>query len=135
MHTFLFSLSLSLGALLLTNVGALCTHISHSSKQFVRGFLLYDFKEGLFTATSSRRAFEGNVVIERTVRHWFQKFRRYVRFWWILDDEALRVIIEEDNRQTCGEIAEQSKLLMKVRFHMHRIGKAYKLSKWVPYIL
>ncbi|PRD22395.1 UNVERIFIED_CONTAM: Histone-lysine N-methyltransferase SETMAR [Trichonephila clavipes] len=48
------------------------------SKELVWGFLLFDFKEGLTAAASSRRiyqAFGNSAVNQRTARDWFRKFR------------------------------------------------------------
>ncbi|XP_035205601.1 histone-lysine N-methyltransferase SETMAR-like [Stegodyphus dumicola] len=53
-----------------------------------------------------------------------------------LDDEALRATIESDSSQTCGELAAHFQVSVEtIRLHLRRIGKAYKLSKWVPYSL
>ena len=118
------------------------------SKELVRCCLLYDFKVGLSAAASSRRicqAFGDSAVNERTARHWFQKFRsgnlslcdeaRCGRPQ-ALDNEALQAAIEEDSSLTCGELARQFNVSDEtVRLHLHRLGKAYKLSKWVPHTL
>ena len=118
------------------------------SKELVRCCLLYDFKVGLSAAASSRRicqAFGDSAVNERTARHWFQKFRsgnlslcdeaRCGRPQ-ALDNEALQAAIEEDSSLTCGELARHFNLSDEtVRLHLHRLGKAYKLSKWVPHTL
>ncbi|GFW98501.1 histone-lysine N-methyltransferase SETMAR [Trichonephila clavipes] len=112
------------------------------SKELVQGCLLYDFKVGLSAAASSRRiceAFGDSAVNERTARHWFLKFRsgdlslcdkaRTGRPQ-VLDDEALQVAIEEVSSQTCGELARQFNTSSEtVRFHLHRLGKTYRLSK------
>ena len=53
-----------------------------------------------------------------------------------LDNEALQAAIEEDSSLTCGELARQFNVSDEtVRLHLHRLGKAYKLSKWVPHTL
>ncbi|XP_035210476.1 histone-lysine N-methyltransferase SETMAR-like [Stegodyphus dumicola] len=50
-----------------------------------------------------------------------------------LDNEALRVAIESDSSQTCGELAAHFQASVEmIRFNLHRIGKAYKLKKCVP---
>ncbi|GFY38874.1 histone-lysine N-methyltransferase SETMAR [Trichonephila inaurata madagascariensis] len=117
-------------------------------KELDRGCLLYDFKVGLSAAASSRRicqAFGDSAVNERTARHWFQKFRmgdlslcdkaRSIRPQ-ALDDEVLQAAIEKDISQTCGELARQFNTSSEiVRFHLHRLGKTYRLSKWVPHTL
>lgn len=54
----------------------------------------------------------------------------------MLDDEVLKAAIEENSSQTCGEIVEGFQVSEEtVRLHLHRIGEAYKFSKWVPYTL
>ncbi|GFY47795.1 histone-lysine N-methyltransferase SETMAR [Trichonephila inaurata madagascariensis] len=53
-----------------------------------------------------------------------------------LDDEALQAAIEEDSSQTCGELAIQINTSSEtVRLHLHRLGKTYRLSKWVLHTL
>ncbi|GFW42196.1 histone-lysine N-methyltransferase SETMAR [Trichonephila clavipes] len=118
------------------------------SKELVWGCLLYDFKVGLSAAASSRRicqAFGDSAVNERTARHWFQKFRSGDLYLCdkaragrpqALDDEALQAAIEEDSSQTCGELARQFNTSSEtVRLRLHRLGKTYRLSKWVPHTL
>ncbi|GFY59972.1 histone-lysine N-methyltransferase SETMAR [Trichonephila inaurata madagascariensis] len=118
------------------------------SEELFRGCLLYYFKVGLSAATSSRRicqAFGDSAVNERTARHWFQKFRSGDLSFFdktrtglpqALDDEALQAAIEEDSSQTCGELARQFNTSREmVRLHLHRLGKMYRLRKWVPHTL
>ncbi|GFS62128.1 histone-lysine N-methyltransferase SETMAR [Trichonephila clavipes] len=118
------------------------------SKGLVWDCLLYNFKAGLSAAASSRRicqAFGDSAVNERTTRHWFQKLRsRDLSLCdkartgrpQALDDEALQASIEEDSSQTCGELAIQFKSSSEmVRLHLYRLGKTYRLSKWVPHTL
>ncbi|GFY37241.1 histone-lysine N-methyltransferase SETMAR [Trichonephila inaurata madagascariensis] len=53
-----------------------------------------------------------------------------------LDDEALQVVIEEDSSQRSGELARQfSTSSETVGLHLHRLGKTYRLSNWVPHTL
>ncbi|GFY50598.1 histone-lysine N-methyltransferase SETMAR [Trichonephila inaurata madagascariensis] len=117
------------------------------SKELVWGCLLYGFKVVLSATASSRRicqAFGESAVNERTVRHWFQKFRsgdlsicdkaRTGRSQ-ALDDEAVLAAIE-DSSQTCGEFSRQFNTSSEtVKLHLHRLGKTYRLSKWVPHTL
>ncbi|XP_076053689.1 histone-lysine N-methyltransferase SETMAR-like [Oratosquilla oratoria] len=115
------------------------------STDLVRGCLLYDFKVGLLAAASSRRicqAFGDSAVNERTVRRWFKKFKsgdlslrgepRSGRPQ-VLNDGVLKAAIEEDSSLTCGEFVRQFNVSNEtVRIHLHRLGKTFKLSKWVP---
>ncbi|GFW64699.1 histone-lysine N-methyltransferase SETMAR [Trichonephila clavipes] len=53
-----------------------------------------------------------------------------------LDDDARQVAIEEGSSQTCGELTRQFNTSSeKVRLHLRRLGKTYRLSKWVPHTL
>ena len=118
------------------------------SKDLVRSCLLYDFKVGLSAAASSRRIcqpFGDSAVNERTARRWFQKFKlgdlslrdepRSGRSQ-VLNDRTLKAAIEEDSSLTCGEFARQFNVSDEtIRLHLHRLGKANKLSKWVPHTL
>ncbi|XP_035216387.1 uncharacterized protein LOC118189823 [Stegodyphus dumicola] len=113
-----------------------------TSKALVQSCLLYDLKVGLSAGESSRRirqAFEDDAVNERTSRQWFQKFKSgYMSLSdaslssqpQALNDEGLRAAIESDSSQTCGELAAHFQVSDEmIRLHLHRIGKAYKLSK------
>ncbi|PRD18640.1 UNVERIFIED_CONTAM: mariner\T [Trichonephila clavipes] len=86
-----------------------------------------------------------SAVSERTARHWFQKFRsgdlslcdkaRTGRPQ-ALYDEALQAAIGKDSSQTCGELVRQFNTSSEiVRLYVHRLGKTYRLSKWVPHTL
>ncbi|XP_035209586.1 histone-lysine N-methyltransferase SETMAR-like [Stegodyphus dumicola] len=51
-----------------------------------------------------------------------------------LVDEARTATIESDNKHAVS-LLHTFRHLMKRRLYLHRIGKAYKLSKWVPHSL
>ncbi|XP_076052678.1 histone-lysine N-methyltransferase SETMAR-like [Oratosquilla oratoria] len=118
------------------------------STDLVRGCMLYDFKVGLSAATSSRRicqSFGDRAMNERTTRRWFKKFKsgdlslrdepRSGRPQ-VLNDGVLKAAIEEDSSLTCGELARRFNVSDEtVRLHLHRLGKTFKLSKWVPHTL
>ncbi|XP_076063419.1 histone-lysine N-methyltransferase SETMAR-like [Oratosquilla oratoria] len=118
------------------------------STDLVRGYLLYDFKVGLSAAASSRRicqAFGDSAVNEHTARRWFKRFKsgdlslrdepRSGRSQ-VLNDGVLKVTIEEDSSLTCDDLARQFNVSDEtVRLHLHRLGKTFKLSKWVPHTL
>ncbi|GFU92484.1 histone-lysine N-methyltransferase SETMAR [Trichonephila clavipes] len=53
-----------------------------------------------------------------------------------MDDKVLQEAIEVDGSQTCDELARQFNTSSeRVRFHLHRLSKTCKLSKWVPHTL
>ncbi|XP_035223455.1 histone-lysine N-methyltransferase SETMAR-like [Stegodyphus dumicola] len=117
-----------------------------ASKALVQSCLLYDFKVGL-SAESSCRIFQAlgdDAINRRNTRQWFQKFRSGNLSLsdapssgrpQALHDEALSVI-QSDSSQTCGELAAHFQVFNEtIRLHLHPIGKAYKLSKWVPHSL
>ncbi|XP_055950838.1 alpha-1,3-mannosyl-glycoprotein 4-beta-N-acetylglucosaminyltransferase C-like [Argiope bruennichi] len=47
--------------------------------------------------------------------------------------QSLQAAIEEDNSLTCGKQCNVSDEAMRI--HLHRLGKTYKPSKWVPHML
>ena len=54
----------------------------------------------------------------------------------VLNDEVLKAANEQDSSLTCGELARQFNVSDEtVRLHLHHLGKAYKLNKWVPHTL
>lgn len=99
---------------------------------------------GFSAAASSRqirRTFGNNSVSRGTAKHWFQncssgnlspydELRSSRQL--ILDDEDLKTVIENDNRQTCGELALRFQVSEEaIRFQLQHTGKTYKLSKCV----
>lgn len=89
------------------------------SKQLVRGFCFMTLRwafSHLHQVAEYIKPLGENAVNERIARHWLQKFRSGNLSLCdeprsdqaqVLDDEALKVAIEEDNSQTCGELAER----------------------------
>lgn len=78
------------------------------------------------------------LLYDRTARYWYQFRSGDLSLYdepcserpQVVDDYvALKVAIQEENRQTCGAPAEI------VRHHLNRIGKAYKLGLLLPYIM
>ncbi|GFT06210.1 histone-lysine N-methyltransferase SETMAR [Nephila pilipes] len=118
------------------------------SKDLIWCCLLYDFKVGFSAAASNCRicqVFGDSAENECTAKHWFQKLRfgdlslcdePRCRQPHDLDDKALQAAIEEDSSLMCGELENQHTLSDEtVRFHIHLLGKTYRLSKWVPHTL
>lgn len=118
------------------------------SSQLIRACLLYEFKLANSAAEATRKiclAFGEDAVKERTARNWFQKFRTGDESLedeprtgrpLSLDIEALPTAIEDNSSLTCQELS----LIFNVsdetiRQHLHKIGKTYKLSKWIPHEL
>lgn len=82
------------------------------------------------------QAFRDNAVSEHTARHWFWKLRlgdlslcdeSHSSQPQVLDYDALRASIEEDNNQTSGELGKCFQVSDETVHHL--------LSKWVPYTL
>lgn len=103
------------------------------SKQLLRSYLVYDFKDGLSIVTECVNPvgimLSVNALPDNT------GFRIS---WWeiclfvinprslqsqVLDDEAMKAAIVDNSSQTCGELAETSQTSDEtVRLHLHRIG-------------
>jgi len=50
--------------------------------------------------------------------------------------KPLKAVIEEESGLTCDKLAEGLHVSAEtVRLHLHRIGKSYTLTKWVPHRL
>lgn len=117
-------------------------------KKLIPCSLLYDFKLGLSTTVSGCHIFQAlgdNVVNVRTERIWFQKLRSgdfsvcnepRNEIPQALDDEVLLADIVGDYSLPSDELAIYfNRYDDTVRFHLHRLSKTYKLSKWVLHTL
>ena len=118
------------------------------STAVVRACLLYEFKLGTKAAEAARKicsAFGENTVSERTAQKWFQTFSTGDQTLEdkpragrpkTLDLEQLQGAIEKDSSQTCQELARRFRVSDEtVRVHLHKLGKSWKMSKWVPHEL
>lgn len=140
--------------MLVTNAVALLTHISRSTRivlvEAARSrFSVYDFAVGLSEAASNQKNTAikwNNAVGEHAARNLFQKSRSPGQEICpivmnplsgcpqVLNDEILKATVEEDNRQTFGELAECFQVSDEpVRLVPHREG--LQLSKRVPHRL
>lgn len=73
---------------------------------------------------------------DHATSYWFEKFRfgalsfcHEPRSDWpqVYDDKVLKAAIEENNRQTCGELAERFHVSDEtVRHHLHREGVEFE---------
>ncbi|CAK9804076.1 Histone-lysine N-methyltransferase SETMAR [Anthophora quadrimaculata] len=114
----------------------------------IRAILLYEFKLGTNAVEASRKiciAFGGGSVTSRTAQRWFKKF---VSGDESLEDEVrsgrpsslntdeLRIMIETNPNLTCQVLAQRFQVSDEtIRLHLHKMGKKWKLSKWVPHDL
>lgn len=83
-----------------------------------------------------------NTVSETTCKTWFAKFRAGDRSLndeprsgrpQVVDDEELRRLVEEDDKLTTEEMAQVLGCgATTIRENLHRIGKRWKLGRWVP---
>ena len=117
-------------------------------KTVIRSCLLYEFKQGskVKEATEKIRAVFGeNCLSERTCRNWFSSFEsgdfsisdkpRSGRPLAINDGDLMKVI-EEDSSQSLVALAETFQVAPEtIRLHLHRLGRRWKLSVWVPHEL
>lgn len=111
----------------------------------IRSCLLYEFKlhhSATQAAGNIRAAFGVDSVTDRTAQLWFQRFRSGDESLEdrprsgrpsVVNEDALRAMMEADPRQTCSELASQLGCEEStIRIHLHAIGKVRKLEKWVP---
>lgn len=118
------------------------------SNSIIRACLLYEFKLGTNATEASIKictAFGEGTVTPRTAQRWFKKFTSgdesledEVRSGRpsTLDDDDLRTMIETNSSMTCQMLAEAFHVSDEtIRIHLHKIGKKWKLSKWIPHEL
>jgi [histone H3]-lysine36 N-dimethyltransferase SETMAR len=114
----------------------------------IRACLLYEFKLGTNAAEASRKictAFGEDAVTSRTAQRWFKKFALGDQSLEdnarsgrpsSLDIDELRTVIETNSNLTCQMLAEEFQVSDEtIRIHLHKIGKKWKLSTWVPHAL
>ena len=97
------------------------------------------------TARKLNQVFGNGSVNERTIRHWFAKFRSgYFSLeddprsgrTTVIQDEELRTLVETDPSQTVRGVTEELRVSSHAVFDgLKRIGKVKKLEKWVPHDL
>ncbi|XP_065645670.1 histone-lysine N-methyltransferase SETMAR-like [Hydra vulgaris] len=114
----------------------------------IRSCLLYEFKLGRNATQAAKNictAFGEGTVSERPAQKWFQRFSsgdesiedlpRSGRPL-LVDEDELKDAVESDSSQTCQELAVRFAVSVEtIRLHLHAIGKAWKLSRWVPHKL
>ncbi|XP_065664499.1 histone-lysine N-methyltransferase SETMAR-like [Hydra vulgaris] len=114
----------------------------------IRSCLLYEFKLGRNVTQAAKNictAFGEGTVSERTAQKWFQRFSsgdesiedlpRSGRPL-LVDEDELKDAVESDSSQTCQELAVRFAVSVEtIRLHLDAIGKAWKLSRWVPHKL
>ena len=114
----------------------------------IRACILYEFKLGTNAAEASRKictAFGEDALTSRTAQRWFKKFATGDESLedetragrpLTLDIEELRTMIETNSQLTCQMLAERFQVSDEtIRLHLHKLGKTWKLSKWVPHPL
>jgi histone-lysine N-methyltransferase SETMAR len=90
-------------------------------------------------------AFGEDTVSERTAQKWFRKFVSGDDTFedaprdgqpTITDDNELKAATELDSSHTCQEPVEIFNVSDEtIHLHLQRMGKVYKLSKWIPHEL
>src|SRR5713101_8845727 len=114
----------------------------------IRSCLLYEFKLNSKASEASRKicmAFSEDSISKPTAQKWFKRFKsgdftledeaRTGRPIGINDDD-LCATIELNSSLTCQELSLKYNVSDEcIRSHLHKLGKRWKLSKWVPHDL
>lgn len=114
----------------------------------IRVLYLYEWKSGHNAAAAARNinaAFGEDFAKERTIRHWFERFRSgdeslededRGRPPSLLNDDQLKAMVEADPRQTVRELAQHFGVDgSTISRHLNAIGKVKKLDEWIPHEL
>jgi histone-lysine N-methyltransferase SETMAR len=116
--------------------------------QHLRHLILFEFNRGSNGADAARNicaVYGENFTNKMTVNRWYARFRegnfelsdaprsgRPVEF----DEERLVALLQENNRQTTRELAEQMGCDQStIVRHLQSMGKVQKLGSWVPHEL
>ncbi|XP_023244408.1 histone-lysine N-methyltransferase SETMAR-like [Centruroides sculpturatus] len=116
-------------------------------KVHVRHIMLWKFKLGNNATETAKKicnVYGNGVISDKAVRKWFTKFRS--GDFSLKDDErpgrssdfddVLKVLIEQNPRQTTRELAEKlHRSQSTINRHLQKIGKVSKLGVWVPHNL
>ena len=117
-------------------------------KRSFRTIFLYEFKLGTNAAETANKintAFGQGSVTDRTIRRWFEKFRKGDETLEeqegrgrknSLDNAVLKAMVERDPHVTVRELAEELSVgVATISRHLNDIGKTKKMDKWVPHEL
>lgn len=113
----------------------------------LRHCMLYEFRKGKSAAKATRKinSVYTEALDERKCQRWFAKFRSG-NFNLknepgsgrrsMVDEDALRAVVEEDPRQTLDELQERIGIDRTTIFrHIKAMGKTSKAGVWVPHQL
>ncbi|KAG5348093.1 SETMR methyltransferase, partial [Acromyrmex charruanus] len=119
-----------------------------NEKVHIRHVMLWEFKQGNSakgTAEKICSVYGEDLISDRTVRHWFAKFRSGDTTLKDgpragrpsdLDDNLLKAMLEQNSRQSTRDIAGRSNTSQStVCRHLEKLGKVSKLGVWVPHNL
>ncbi|KAG5311914.1 SETMR methyltransferase, partial [Pseudoatta argentina] len=128
--------------------GQTITPKMENEKVHIRHVMLWEFKQGNSakgTAEKICSVYGEDLISDRTVRHWFAKFRfgdttlkdgPRAGCPSDLDDNLLKAMLEQNPRQSTRDIAGRSNTSQStVCRHLEKLGKVSKLGVWVPHNL